>query len=95
MIRTEANYFLMKIYAYTEKDFPNAIKKVQILTQQYPKNLVYSLEQLKLLLALKNSFEANILKNKLIKEIQIADYLNNSQKNHFLLQNQELTKSAI
>lgn len=95
MIRTEANYFLLKIYAYTEKDYLNAYKTAQILTRQYPDNLVYSLEQLKLLIVLKKSNEAKILKDKLLREIQIADYLNNAQKNHFLLQIQEITKSGI
>ena len=84
MIGTEANYFLMKIYTYTEKDYLKAYLKVQILTQQHPHNLVYSLEQFKLLLKMKKDSEAQIFRNKLIEEIQMAKNINNSQKNHFI-----------
>jgi hypothetical protein len=93
MIRTEANYFLLKIYAYTEKNYQKAYRNAQILTQQHPDNLVYSLEQLKLLLVLKKSSEAQIFQNKLIGEIETAGNINNIQKNHFLYQIEELTKN--
>ncbi len=93
MVRTEANYFLFKIYTYTEKDYFNAFKYIQFLTQQYPKNLIYSLEQLKLLLLMKKPYEANILKDEINEEIKYADYLNNPQKIHFLNQIREITKN--
>ena len=69
MIRTEANYFLLKIYAYTEKDYSKAYVNAQILTQQHPNNLVYSLEQFKLMLVLKKTVEAQKFQKKLIEEI--------------------------
>lgn len=84
MIGTEANYFLLKIYTYTEKDYIKAYLKAQILTKQHPNNLVYSLEQFKLLLKMKKDGEAQIFRKKLIEEIQIAKNLNNSQKTHFI-----------
>jgi hypothetical protein len=84
MIRTEANYFLMKIYTYTERDYLKAFLKVKILTQQHPNNLVYSVEQFKLLLKMKKDDEAQIFRRKLIVEIQMAKNINNSQKNHFI-----------
>jgi hypothetical protein len=84
MIGTEANYFLLKIYTYTERDYLKAYSKAQILTQQHPHNLVYSLEQFNLLLKMKKDSEAQIFRNKLIEEIQIAKNINNSQKNHFI-----------
>jgi hypothetical protein len=93
MIRTEANYFLLKIYAYTEKDYSKAYLNAQILTQQHPNNLVYSLEQFKLLLKMKKEDEAQIFQKKLIEEIQAAKNLNSSQKNHFISQIGELTKT--
>jgi len=93
MIRTEANYFLLKIYSYIEKNYPKAYRNAQILTQQHPNNLVYSLEQLKLLLILKKSSEAQIFQKKLIGEIQTAGNINNIQKNHFISQIQKLTKT--
>ena len=84
MIGTEANYFLLKIYTYTERDYLKAYLKVQILTQQHPHNLVYSLEQFKLLLKMKKDGEAQIFRKKLIEEIQIAKNINESQKIHFI-----------
>jgi hypothetical protein len=84
MIGTEANYFLLKIYTYTEKDYAKAYLKVQILTQQHPNNLVYSLEQYKLILKMKKDVEAQIFRKKLMEEIQIAKNINYSQKNHFI-----------
>lgn len=95
MIRTEANYFLLKIYTYTEKDYSKAYTKAQLITQQHPHNLVYSLEQLKLLLKMKKSAEALIFQKKLIEEIQIAKNINSFQKNHFISQIMELTKPSI
>lgn len=94
MIRTEANYFLLKIYAYIEKDYSRAYQNAQFLTQQYSKNLVYNLEKLKLLLVLEKSSEAQIFQKKLIGEIQTAENINNMQKNHFISQIQELTKTG-
>jgi hypothetical protein len=90
MVRTEANYFLLKIYLYTENDYAKAYRNAQILTQQHPNNLVYSVEKLKLLLILGKSGEAQIFKNKLIGEIQTAGNINSIQKNHFIIQIQEL-----
>lgn len=84
MIGTEANYFLLKIYTYTEKDYAKAYLKVQIITQHHPNNLVYSLEQYKLMLKMKKDVEAQIFRKKLIGEIQTAKNINYSQKNHFI-----------
>jgi hypothetical protein len=95
MIRTEANYFLLKIYAYTEKNYLKAYENARILTQQHPNNMVYSLEQFKLMLVLKKTGEAQIFQKKLIEEIHTARNLNNIQKNHFISQIEELTKTAI
>lgn len=95
MIRTEANYFLLKIYANTEKDYSKAYTNALILTQQHPNNLVYSLEQFKLLLKMKQSGETQIVQQKLIEEIQTAGNINNIQKKHFISQIEELTKATI
>jgi len=95
MIRTEANYFLLKIYAYTERDYSKAFINAQILTRQHPKNLVYSLEQFKLLLKMKKTQEAEVFQKEMIKEIQTAKNINNVQKNHFISQIGELTKTSV
>jgi len=95
MIRTEANYFLLKIYAYTERDYSKACQYALFLTQQHPNNLVYSLEQFKLLLKMKKDYEAEILQRRLIEQIRSAVNINNNQKNHFISQIGELTKTEI
>ncbi len=84
MIRTEADYFLLKIYAGSEKDYSKALQNAQILTKEYPNNMVYCLEQLKLMLKMKKDGEARIFRNKIIDEIKSSKNINSSQKNHFI-----------
>jgi tetratricopeptide (TPR) repeat protein len=86
MIRTEANYFLLKIYSYLEKDFKKAYISAEILTRLHPNNLVYSVEQYKLLLKMKKQEEAQLFRRKLIEEIHLAKNINGVQKNHFMSQ---------
>ena len=93
MIRTEANYFLLKIYATTEKDYLKALSYSQVLTREYPNNLVYCLEQFKLLLKMGQTTEAQVFEKELIEEIEMAKNINNVQKNHFLSQIGELAKN--
>jgi len=93
LIRTEARYFLMKIYAYNESDYLKAFENVQLLSLQYPDNIVYSMEKLKLLINMKRGGEALTFKNKLLEEIKEAGYINTFQKNHFILQLKDLEKS--
>jgi hypothetical protein len=93
MIRTEANYFLMKIYGYTEKDYPKALDKVQILAGMHPNNLVYSLEQFKLLLKMKKKDEADLFQKSLVEKILATENLSSTQKNHFISQIGDLSKT--
>jgi hypothetical protein len=86
MIRTEANYFLLKIYAYTEKNYSKALLYSRVLTHEYPDNLVYSLEQFKLLQKMGKTTEAQVFEKELIEEIDMSKNMNNVQKNHFLSQ---------
>ena len=95
MVRTEANYFLLKIYAYTEKDYSMAYQNALALTQQYPDNLVYNLEQFSLLLKMKKDIEAKAFQKKLITNILSANNINRNQKNHFIYQIGELAKTAV
>jgi tetratricopeptide (TPR) repeat protein len=92
MIRTEANYFLLKIYANTEKDYSKALSYSQVLTREHPNNLVYCLEQFKLLLKMEKTTEAKAFEKELIEEIEIAKNINSVQKNHFLSQIGSLAK---
>jgi hypothetical protein len=86
MIRTEANYFLLKIYSYIENDFTKAYISAEILTRLHPANLVYSLEKYKLLLKMKKQDEAQLYRKKLIDGIELARNINGVQKNHFMSQ---------
>lgn len=95
MIRTEANYFLLKIYAYTEKDYLTAYQTALSLTQQHPDNLVYCLEQLNLLLKMKKNIEALTYQRKLIEQIRSSNKINGSQKDHFISQIVEFTKTGV
>ena len=95
MVRTEANYFLFKIYSDLEKDSTKAFVHVLILNEQHPENLVYNLEQLKLLLIFKKSNEAQMYRKMLIDKIQTAENINTLQKNHFLSQVDQIIKAGI
>jgi len=95
IVRTEANYFLFKIYSDLEKDSTKAFVHVLILNEQHPENLVYNLEQLKLLLILKKSNEAQMYRKMLIDKIQTAENINTLQKNHFLSQIDQIIKTGI
>jgi hypothetical protein len=91
MVNTEANYFLMKIYAYSEKEYPTAFVCSKILVAHHPDNLVYKLEQLKLLLKMQRNEEARLFKSEMIYAIQNSEKINKSQKNHFISQIEDLT----
>jgi sulfur transfer complex TusBCD TusB component (DsrH family) len=95
MIRTEAAYFLLKIYAYTEKDYLAAYQNSLALTQQHPDNLIYCLEQLSLLLKMKKDVEAKSYQRKLIDHIRSSTKISECQKDHFISQIGELTKTMI
>jgi hypothetical protein len=95
MIRTEASYFLLKIYAYTEKDYLTAYQNSLALTQQHPDNLIYCLEQLSLLLKMKKDVEAKSYQWKLIDHIRSSTKISGCQKDHFIFQIGELTKTVI
>lgn len=92
MVRTEATYFLFKIYAYTEKNYPEAYLQARKLTEAYPDNLIYGLEQYKLLLQMQRTYEAQIFQKKLEEEIRTAKNINSSQKSHFLSQLSVISK---
>jgi hypothetical protein len=84
MIRTEANYFLLKIYSDTEAEYQKAWDYANILTLDHPNNLVYSLEKYKLMILMNNQDEARLYHDRLIEKIRRAEFLNSNQKTHFL-----------
>jgi len=94
MISTEANYFLLKIYMNVEKEYNIASLRAEILTREHPENLVYRMEQIKVLHLLKKTNEAGELQKKLAGEIEASKSLSNIQKIHFISQLNELTASG-
>lgn len=93
MIRTEANYFLLKIYTDIESEYKKASYYADILTLDHPNNLVYSLEKLKLMILMNRTSDALVFHDKLVKEIPKANFINSSQKTHFLDNIEKITKT--
>jgi hypothetical protein len=94
MIRTEANYFLMKIHASTQKDYFKALNNARVLTSEHPDNFVFNLEHLRLMQLANRSAEASIMSNKLLSEVRIDGKLNNVQKAHFISQIDKITGNS-
>lgn len=95
MVRTEASYFLMKIYTSTEKNYQKAYRNVQTLTMNHPQNFVYSIEKLKLMMIIKGPAEVRVFQNKLIEEIHLAGNINKIQKAHFIDQIELINKKNM
>jgi hypothetical protein len=84
ILKTEATYFLMKIYSELENRPHDAIVKADKLIGMYPDNYVFHIEKLKLLRSLKRQNEAMVLKNDLMKNVRNSNKLNTAQKKHFV-----------
>ncbi|HKK42147.1 MAG TPA: hypothetical protein VJ963_07045 [Bacteroidales bacterium] len=95
VIRTEADYFLMKIYSEAEKDFQKALYYAREITVMHPDNPVYSVEELKLVIKTKRYDEARMLRGNLIKRIENESRLNDVQKEHFISQIEQVTKHGL
>jgi hypothetical protein len=59
----------------------------------HPNNLVYSLEQFKLLLKMKKKDEADLFQKSLVEKILATENLSSTQKNHFISQIGDLSKT--
>lgn len=95
MVRTEASYFLMKIYTTTEKNLQKAYRNAQALTMSHPQNFVYGIEQLKLMMAIREAGEVGIYRERLIRDIQMSGKINKTQKDHFLSQIELINKKNM
>lgn len=84
IVRTEANYFLYKIYFSLEHDIIKADKKINTLIELYPKNIVFNVEKLNILNAQKKANEAKKLKIQITENINNNINLKTTQKQHFL-----------
>ena len=83
IIETEAEYFLMKIFSETEKKYLKAKLYAEILTNKYPKNLVYRYEYYKILIALKQYDKAKQQEELILELSKQNNQLNKFQKLHF------------
>ena len=92
MIRTEASYFLLKIYTSTEKKYLTALSYALILTSAYPDNMIYQLEALRVLSGLERKSELAATGDLLRQRILNSKDLNSFQKNHLISQIDEISK---
>jgi len=92
VIRTEADYFLMKIYSEAEKEYSKALDYARIISGMHPDNPVYSLEVLRLMMKMKQYREAAVTGKELVDRITRAKKLNDAQKKHFLKQVELISK---
>lgn len=84
IIRTESNYFLMKIYSVLEKNPGLAMSKVDTLIKMYPENCVFWIEKLLLLKTLNRKSEVEAMKNKYLISVSQNNKLSFQQRNHFI-----------
>jgi len=66
-----------------------------ILYEHYPDNMLYNLEQLKILIIFKKSDEALLYRKMLNDKIQAAENINTLQRNHFLSLIDQIIKTGI
>jgi len=84
MVKSEACYFLMKIYLDSEKNLPLAAKHAEILVRMYPENLLYRYHLFKIYLDA-DLKEHALEQYKLIQKFAAKNNeLSIDQKNHFI-----------
>lgn len=67
VLKTEANYFLMKIYSEEEKEYQKAKPYAEWLTKTYPKNVLYNYLYLNILINLNEKTAAEKQFQKLVR----------------------------
>ena len=83
VIKTEAHYFLMKIFFELEQDFSQALQHAAWLVAEYPENLIYLYHYHEILLLLeKNELAAEIRKD-FFELLNDNIQLNFSQRKYF------------
>jgi tetratricopeptide (TPR) repeat protein len=80
--KTEANYFLMKIYMELEKKFHIALPYAKWLVDQYPDNMIYAYHYYKIAQALNLNIKAQTIKSGFNDFIKEDSQLNDEQINH-------------
>lgn len=82
LVKTEANYFLMKIFLELENDLPAALQHAQWLAESYPCNLVFLFHYYEILLQMNHNSEAGRIKTDYIRKLESNIQLTSSQKEH-------------
>ncbi len=82
LIKTEANYFLMKIFLELENDLPAALHHSQWLVDNYPDNLVFLFHYYEILLQMNHNSEAGKIRIDYIQKLENNLQLTNDQRKH-------------
>jgi len=85
LVRTESNYFLMKIYFESEKDLQLSKIWLNNLLSEFPDNMMFNYYHFKILLKEDKKSEAGLFLKTMRQKANSNSQLNLSQKNHFLL----------
>lgn len=83
IIKTEALYFLMKIYLYTENDYNKAKYYAEALLQLHPENIIFRREYFLALLKLNRFKDAEVEKKKILRLVDQNKQLTTFEKNYF------------
>ena len=83
-VRTEAEYFLMRIYLESDKDFSKAESLALSLMNRFPNNATYKHFYLKTLAAQKQSTQLGKKRREFIKDINSNRSYSLQQKKHFV-----------
>lgn len=84
VVRTEARYFLMKIYLESENKYDIAELHLKYLLKNYPNNLVFHYYFYQSLILQKKIDESKLQLNNMEKNANNNSELNNKQKTHFI-----------
>lgn len=83
LIKTEATYFLMRIFLDLENDPATALKHAEWLTDQYPENLIYIYYHHQIASKLSLTDLASSLKNQYYEALNDNTQLTGEQKTYF------------
>ena len=81
-VKTEALYFLVRIYLEGEKDFDKALKNASELVAYYPNNYIYKWFFLRILQAKGDTNELNRCRKAFLDDLLRSEFYTGQQKTH-------------
>jgi tetratricopeptide (TPR) repeat protein len=84
VIRTEAHYFLMKIYIELEKNYEEALYHASYLTEKHPGNLIFLYHYYQLLQLQGNAEMASEVKSDYKYQLKFNTHLSSRQKQYLI-----------